>query len=243
MIFPLQELSMKILATAFILLCAAFAQNAAPANNRVEWNSSAAGALKELPDGRIQRTAMSNAAAVSAIADVTAARRFVDPPADGGGDVTYIVIGIQNRSQQTVHIDPSSISLRVVGKKERDLKRFSEEQVIARAWQANDRSIGAIPPMVGAMGARGGAESSQQAAITHRELGNSDRRIQQASEQQTGVQVAKLRERALIARDLESGGQVMGMVFFYPYEKKDHLELVVPVGDTTFVFPFSGKKR
>jgi hypothetical protein len=93
------------------------------------------------------------------------------------------------------------------------------------------------------MGSSGAAEASVQAAITHRQLDTSNRSAQQASEQQTGQQIAKLRDKALVPRELAPGESIMGMVFFYPYEKKDKLELTIPVGDSTFVIPFSGKKK
>ncbi|MCI0352952.1 MAG: hypothetical protein L0Z53_26315 [Acidobacteriales bacterium] len=232
---------MKAVAVVFLLLSVAFAQNAVPTATRVEWNPSAPGSLKELPDGRVQRTVTGAGAGVSVIVDVVPARRFIDPPADGGADVTYVIIGIQNTSRQPVHIDPSRITLRAVGKKERELQRLSEEKVVARAWDTVDRSIGALPAMTGSA-LSGGGNDSRDVAVSHRELGSSSRTAQ-ASEQQTGMQSAKLKDKALLARDLDPGKSVMGMVFFLPYEKKDQLELTVGVGETTFVIRFSGKKK
>lgn len=242
---------MKTLAIVLILVSTAFAQDAAPAGNRVEWDASAPDAMKQLPDGRTQRTARNNAATVSVIADVVSARRFVDPPADGGADVTYVVIGIRNTSQQGIHIDPNTITLRAVGKKEKQLQRLSEARVVERAWQTNDRTASALPAMAGSMsgtgmsspGGRNDAHDAQlQTAISNKEQDGSNRRLQEASEKQTGAQAKALQDKALLDRDLDPGQQVMGLVFFYPYEKKDKLELTVPVGTTTFVIPFSGKK-
>jgi hypothetical protein len=236
-----QELSMKTAIVAFLLVGLAMAQDAAPAK-RVEWNPAAPGAIKELPDGRTQKTVRSETVAVSAISDVVSARRFVEPPADGGKDVTYIVVGIQNTSKQPIRLDPSLMTLRVVGKKEKELKQLREDQVIGRAWQGNDRVGGAMPAMAGSMAGGAGGDASLQAATTHQQLDTSNRRLQQASEQQTGVQTAKLKERALPQRDLAPGEQVMGLVFFYPYEAKEKVELSVPIGDTMLVIPFAGRK-
>jgi hypothetical protein len=232
---------MKTAGAILILLAFAVAQTVAP--TRVEWNASAPGALKELPDGRAQRTVAIPSAAISVIADITSARRFIDPPTDGGENVTYVVIGIRNTSQQTVHLDPGTITLRVVGKKEKELKRLTEEKVIERAWQSNDRVGGAIPPMVGRMGGVGAADDSLRAATAHGQLDTSKRAAQEVSERHTGQQIVQLKDKALLPRELAPGESVMGMVFFYPYEKKDKLELTIPVGDTTFVIPFSGKKK
>jgi hypothetical protein len=249
--FAFQELGMRSLATTLILLSVSFAQDSAPAGNRVEWNPSAPDAIKQLPDGRTQRTARTNSAMVSMIADVVSARRFVDPPADGGAEVTYVVIGIRNLSQQGVHIDPNGITLRAVGKKEKQLQRLTEAKVIERAWQVNDRTASALPAMAGSMsgagmsspGGRNDAHDAQlQTAVTNKEQDRSNRRLQEASEKQTGAQTAALRDKALLDRDLDPGQQIMGLVFFYPYEKKDKLELTIPVGNTSFVIPFSGKK-
>ena len=240
---------MKMLAVVLILVSAAFAQDAAPAASRVEWDPAAPDAMKQLPDGRTQRTAKNNLAMVSVIADVASARRFVDPPADGGADVTYVVIGIRNTSQQGVHIDPNTITLRAVGKKEKAYQRLTEAKVIERAWQVHDMSSSALPAMSGSMsgagtsGGRNDAHDAQlQTAVANKEQDRSNRRLQEASERNTGAQTATLRDKALLDRDLDPGQQVMGLVFFYPYEKKDKLELTIPVGTTTFVIPFSGKK-
>src|SRR2546423_8419058 len=142
---------MKYVTATVFLLSLALAQSSAPATNQVQWNPSARGASKDLPDGRVQKTVATNSAAVSAIADVTYARRFVDLPADTGSEVAYVAVGIQNLSKQTIHINPSLIELRVVGKHEKQLKRLNEEQVIGRAWQGNDRTGGTLPPMAGSM--------------------------------------------------------------------------------------------
>ena len=233
---------MKTAILTFLLVSLAMAQDAAPAAKRVEWNPASPGAVKELPDGRTQKTVRSDTVAVSAISDVVSARRFVEPPADGGNDVTYIVVGIQNTSKQPIRLDPSLMTLRVVGKKEKELKRLREDQVIGRAWQGNDRVGGAVPAMAGGMAGGAGGDASLQAATTHQQLDTSNRRLQQASEQQTGIQTAKLKEKALPQRELAPGEQVMGLVFFYPYEAKEKVELSVPVGDTTFVIPFAGRK-
>jgi len=42
--------------------------------------------------------------------------------------------------------------------------------------------------------------------------------------------------------DTQFDEQIMGLVFFAPYEAKDKVELSIPVGETTFVIPFSGPK-
>jgi hypothetical protein len=241
---------MKIFAAILILVSFSFAQDAAPATSRVEWDPSTPDAMKQLPDGRTQRTAKNNLALVSVIADVASARRFVDPPADGGADVTYVVIGIRNTSQQGIHIDPNTITLRAVGKKEKAYERLTEAKVIERAWQVHDMSSSALPAMTGSMGGTGpGAggrndahDANLQTAVANKEQDRSNRRLQEASERNTGAQTAALRDKALLDRDLDPGQQVMGLVFFYPYEKKDKLELTIPVGTTTFVIPFSGKK-
>ena len=233
---------MKHLIGILILVSFALAQNSVPPSSRVEWKASAGGAAKDLPDGRTQKTVASSSATVSAIADVTNSRRFIDPPMEGGNQVAYVAIGIQNTSKETIHIDPSSISLRLLGKHEKNLKRLSEEQVIERAWQRNDRVGGAVPPMVGSMVGGGGA-ASVESAVTYQQLDTSQRRQQQASEQQTGPQAAKLKNKALLAGDLEPGKAVMGMLFFDPYEAKDKVELSVSVGETTFVIPFAGAKN
>src|SRR4051812_45828431 len=103
---------MKRLPIVFFLVSLALAQSTTPGGNRVEWNPSSPDALKELPDGRAQKNVASSFAVVSAIAEVTSAKHFIDPPADGGRDVTYVVIGVQNTSQQPLQIDPGLISLR-----------------------------------------------------------------------------------------------------------------------------------
>ena len=231
---------MKILATIFLFASLTLAQNSSPAGNRVEWNPSAPDAIKELPDGRMQRTVNSKAASVSIIADVISAKRFVDPPADGGNDVTYVVIGVRNTSQQTVNIEPGTITLRAVGKKERELKQLAAEKVIERAWQGLDNRPATMPAMSGSLSGGTGPDATLQHAASQDTAGNLSK---QASEQQTGLQAKRLRDKALLPRELAPGEAVMGMVFFYPYEKKDQLELTVPIGGTAFVFPFAGKKK
>ncbi|MCI0352951.1 MAG: hypothetical protein L0Z53_26310 [Acidobacteriales bacterium] len=188
-------------------------------------------------------------ATVSVITDLAPARSFLDPPVEGGPDVAYVVIGIRNNSKQSFTIDPSQVTLRVIGKKEKELERLDEKKVIARAWQASDRTIGAVPPMgTRSVNTRprqdaGMNDATRDMAVSHRQLGRSDRRVQEASEQQTGVQLVRLQDRALLVGDLDPGKSIMGMVFFYPYEKKDQLELTILVGETTFVIPCSGKKK
>jgi hypothetical protein len=241
---------MRSVAATFILLSLSFAQENTTAGPRVEWNPSAPGATRELPDGRTQRTVATKSAAVSVIADLVPARRFLDPPLDGGPDVAYVVIGIRNNSQQTFNLDSATITLRVVGKNTRELKRFTEEQVVYRAWQGNDRNPSALPAMVGRMSSSkcGGGTASPdldatlQAVVARKEQDRSDRIAQEKSEQHTTAQALALSDRALLSRELSPSESVMGMVFFYPFEKKDKLELTIPVGDTTFVFPFSGRK-
>jgi hypothetical protein len=250
MISELQELRMRTLAAFVISLSVSFAQESAPARNRVEWNPSVPYATKKLPDGRTQRTVATKSAAVSVIADLVPARRFLDPPLDGGPDITYVVVGIRNSSRQAFNIDPATITLRVVGKKEKELKRFTEEQVVFRAWQRNDTNPCALPAMVGrASNAKPGsgmrspdADATMQGAIAHKEQDKSNRIAQQKSEQQTSAQALALSDKAFFQRELAPGGSAMGMVFFYPYEKNDRLEISIPVSDTTFVIPFSGRK-
>lgn len=241
---------MKILAAAFILLALAFAQDK-PSGTRVEWNPSLPGALRKLPDGRTQRTVASKFAVVSMIADRAEARRFLDPPLDGGPDVTYIVIGIRNLSQPTYNFDPASVKLRVVSKNQRELQRFTEEQVVYRAWQRNDNNPSALPAMSGRMSSSrpGGPaispdeETTIRVAAVHNKQDRSNRIAQQKSEQQTSAQALALSDRSLLAREVAPNKSVMGMLFFYPFENGDTLELAIPVGDTTFVIPFSGRER
>src|SRR5205823_1805774 len=87
------EFTMKHLIGILMLIPLALAQNSAPPSNRVEWKSSSRGAAKDLPDGRTQKTVASSSATVSAIADVTNSRRFIDPPMEGGNQVAYVAIG------------------------------------------------------------------------------------------------------------------------------------------------------
>jgi hypothetical protein len=231
---------MRIFATAVLLFSVAAAQTDAPAGKRVEWNPSRPEALKELPNGQTQKNAESDSIVVSAMMDVTSAKRFTDPPSDGGQAVTYIVIGVQNASQQSVRVDPGSITLRVVGKKEKALKRLSEDQVVERAWHAAERYIPTTGPGQGGMGS-GGGEQGVEAAITHQDLSTGDKRMQQGPEQAL-AQAAKLKEKALANGEVAAGESVMGLLFFYPYDKKDKLELSVRVGETDFIFPFAGPK-
>ena len=231
---------MKTLAAILILLPCVFAQTSTTATgNSVHWDGGAPGASQQLQDGRTQKTVKSNSATVAAIADLTSARQFVDPPMDGGNEVSYILIGIQNTSAQPVRIDPGAIMLRVAGKKEQQLKRLREDQVIARAWANNERGGGGN---AGVEGMKGANDVALEAAVTSRRTDTTSRRMQEASEQKTVAQTAKLKEKALPTRELEPGESVKGLVFFYPFSSKDTVELSVPVGDTTFVIPFSGSK-
>lgn len=232
---------MKILAAFFLLLSLAFAQSTAPTSNRVEWNPSAPDAVKELANGQTQKTVASGAASVSAMMDVTTAKRFMDPPGDGGREVTYVVIGIQNTSEQPIRIDGKTVTLRVVGKKEKELKRFNEDQIVERAWYAAERYVPTVSPGPGTMGSMGGGEKSVEAAITHQDLGSGDKRMQQGPEQAL-AQATKLRAKTLGSHELAPGQAVMGLIFFNPYEKKDKLELSVRIGEAEFVIPFSGPK-
>jgi hypothetical protein len=240
---------MKILAASFILVSLAFAQDK-PNQTRVEWNASLPGALRKLSDGRTQRTVASKFAVVSMIADRAEARRFLDPPLDGGPDVTYIVIGIRNLSEPAYKFDPATVKLRVVGKNERELERFTEEQVVYRAWQRNDNNPSALPAMSGGMkNVRVGrgvghpdTDSTVRLAVTGNAQDRSNRIAQQKSEQQTTAQARNLSDRSLLAREVAPGESVMGMVFFYPFENSDKLELTIPVGETTFVIPFTGRE-
>jgi hypothetical protein len=241
---------MKTLAAIFTLLAVSFAQSNAPGTSRtVHWDASAPGATKETQKGRIQKNVRSNIAEVSALAEITNARRFVDPPMEGGYDVACIVIGIQNTSKQTLHIDPSLITVRVVGKKEQQLKRLEESQVIDRAWMVPDRSGSALSGFgmtAGGAGASTGishnSDVALEAAVTGRETVGANRRLLESAAQQTGPQTAKLKERALAGSDLEPGQTIQGLLFFLPYDDKDQVEVSIPVGDTTFVIPFSGRK-
>ena len=232
---------MKILASVFLLLSVASAQTAAPTGDRVEWNASAPNAIKEQANGQVQKTVASAQASVSAMMDVTAAKRFLDPPAGDGAELTYVVIGIQNTSQQPIRIDTNAITLRVLGKKEKQLRRYSEDQVVERAWYATERFIPTVAPGPGSMGSMGGGEKSVEAAITHHDMGSGDRRMQQGPEQAL-VQATKLRQKTLAGREVAPGESVMGLIFFHPYEKKDKLELSVRLGETDFVIPFAGPK-
>jgi len=173
--------------------------------------------------------------------DVTAAKRFLDPPSDGGRELTYVVVGIQNTSQQPIRIDPNAISLRVLGKKEKQLRRYSEDQVVERAWYATERYVPTTPATPGMMGSAGGGEKMQEAAITHQDLGSGDRRVLQGPEQAL-AQATKLKQKSLAARELAPGESVMGLIFFHPYEKKDKLELSVRLGEKDYVIPFAGPK-
>lgn len=231
---------MKILAFVFLLVSLALAQTAAPTGNRVEWNASDPNAIKEQANGQVQKTVASTQASVSAMIDVTAAKRFLDPPAGDGPDVTYVVVGIQNTSQQPLRIDPAAITLRIVGKKEKQLKRFNEDQVVERAWHTTDRYIATAAPSAGGMGSRTG-DTTMESAATHQDLGSGDRRFQQGPEQAL-AQASKLRQKSIPARELAPGESVMGLIFFHPYEKKDKLELNVRLGDTDYVIPFAGPK-
>ena len=233
------RLTLVVLITSF-----AFAQDAPPAGKRVDWDPAAPGASKDLPDGRSQRTASSPNARVSALPGVAPARRLIDPTLDGGDDVTFIGVAIQNISKQPLRIDPSKITLRAIGKKERELKRMSEEQVAMGAWHSNSPGApSALPAMAGAITSRGGNDSALQSAITqHEQSAGAQRARPPWSEKNTGLQAAQLKERALPAKELQPGEQIMGLVFFNPYEAKDKVELSIPVGETTFVIPFSGPK-
>src|SRR5919204_4699284 len=106
---------MRTFAAILILLSVSFAQQSAPATaHTVRWDASVPGATKESQKGRIQKNVTSGSAQVSALAEITPARRFVEPPMEGGYDVACIVVGIQNTSKQIIHIDPSLIRLRIV---------------------------------------------------------------------------------------------------------------------------------
>lgn len=238
---------MRTLSAIFVLLTLSFAQDNVPATtSTLRWDASAPGATKETQPGRIQKNVTSSSATVSALAEVSSARRFIQPPMDGGYEVVCIVIGIRNTSQQAIHIDPSRITLRVAGKKEQQLKQLQEEQVLARAWMGPERggsavsTVGMTPGT--SMGATGAGDAALDAAVIGRDTFGSSRKAREAAEQQTGPQIAKLKERALIARDLAPGEAIQGLMFFMPYGEKDNVELSVPVGDTTFVVPFSGRK-
>jgi len=236
--FKMIRLLLVFLVTSF-----AFCQNAPPAGNRVEWDPAAPGASKDLPDGRSQRTASSANARVSALPGVAPARRLIDPTLDGGDDITFVGIAIHNTSNQPVRIDPSNIALRAVGKKERELKRMTEEQVAMRAWHSNGPGApSALPAMSGSMAGSTGGDASIQTAVAQQEQRSGQRAHPQWSEKNTGLQAAQLKERALPAKELQPGEQIMGLVFFAPYEAKDKVELSIPVGETTFVIPFSGPK-
>jgi len=125
-----------------------------------------------------------------------------------------------------------------------DPKRMSEEQVAMGAWHSNSPGApSALPAMAGAITSRGGNDSALQSAITqHEQSAGAQRARPPWSEKNTGLQAAQLKERALPAKELQPGEQIMGLVFFNPYEAKDKVELSIPVGETTFVIPFSGPK-
>jgi len=89
---------------------------------------------------------------------------------------------------------------------------------------------------------KGASDAALEAAVTTRRTDTTNRRLQEASEQKTVAQITKLKEKGLPARELEPGESVKGLVFFYPSSSKDAVELSVPVGDITFVIPFSGSK-
>jgi hypothetical protein len=229
---------MKPLAGMLLLVSLASAQSQPSLAGRIEWNPSAQGASKRLPDGRVQKTVASKLTTVSAIAAVINARRFLDPPMEGGPNVAYIAIGIKNTSKDVIHIEPSSISLRVLGKENKALKRLTEEDVVFRAWYGNDRVGGAVPPM----DRDAGNDGNRDLAVVHKELDRSNRRMQEVTEQQSTAQANRVKDISLLTHDLDPGKATMGMVFFFPYEPKDKVELSVLVGDTTFVIPFSGRK-
>ena len=239
---------MRTLSAIFILLSLSLAQNTPPAAGTVvRWDASAPGATKESQKGRIQKNVRSAVAEVSALAEVTPARRFVDPPMEGGYEVACVVIGIQNMSKQPIHIDPSQITLRVVGKREQEVKRLKENQVIDRAWMEPDRGTGALGgnPVGGdgtATGTSHNTDAALESAVMTREAVGGSRRQREAAAQQTGPQTAKLKERALNPQELEPGQTVQGLMFFLPYGDKDQVELTIPIGDTTYVIPFSGRK-
>lgn len=238
---------MRTLSAIFILLSLSFAQSTAPAANVVRWDASAPGATKESQKGRIQKNVRSSAAEVSALSEIRPARNFVEPPMEGGYDVACVVIGIQNVSKQPLHIDPSQITLRIVGKREQEVKRLKENQVIDRAWMEPDRGTSALGGnSVGGDGSATGTshntDAALESAVMTREAVGANRRLRESAAQQTGQQTAKLKERALNPQDLEPGQTVQGLMFFVPYGNKDNVELTIPVGDTTFVIPFSGRK-
>jgi len=117
---------MNLLVCGLLLLTAAlWAESSTPVVKRLEWDPAAPGASKQLGDGRTQKTMAMSSVRVSAIAAVTEARRFVDPHFSGGSYVSYIAVGVQNLSETPIHIDPTGITLRVLGKKERYLKRLT----------------------------------------------------------------------------------------------------------------------
>ncbi|MCI0352953.1 MAG: hypothetical protein L0Z53_26320, partial [Acidobacteriales bacterium] len=160
-----------------------------------------------------------------------------------------VVIGIQNTSRQPIQIDPSGITLRKVGKGEEQLKRLQENQVIDRAWMAPDRggsALSGVGMTAGGGNTGGGISHNTDAALESahisREALGANRKLRESAAQQTGAQTAKLKERALTAQALEPGETIQGLMFFLPYGEKDTVELAVPVGDTTFVFPFSGRR-
>jgi hypothetical protein len=166
---------------------------------------------------------------------------------EGGYEVACVVIGIQNVSKQPIHIDPSQITLRVVGKREEQLKRLLEGQVVDRAWMEPDRGASALGGnAVGGDGSATGTshntDAALESAIMTREAVGGSRKQREAAAQQTGPQTAKLKERALNPQDLEPGQTVQGLMFFVPYGDKDNVELTIPIGDSAFVIPFAGRK-
>lgn len=241
---------MRTLSAIFILLSLSFAQSNAPASgNVVRWDASVPNATKETQKGRIQKNVRSSTAEVSAMAEIIPARHFAEPPMEGGYEVACVVIGIQNKSQQPIHIDPSQITLRVVGKREEQLKRLLEAQVIDRAWMEPDRGGSALSGVGMTAGGGGGnpgishnTDAALESAMVTRESLGGNRKGRENAAQQTGTQTAKLKERALNPQELEPGQTVQGLMFFLPYGDKDQAELTIPIGDTAYVIPFSGRK-
>lgn len=239
---------MKTLSAIFILLSLSFAQSNPPAaGNVVRWDPSLPGAIKESQKGRVQKNVRSNTVEVSAMSEIRPARNFVEPPMEGGYDVACVVIGIQNMSKQPIHIDPNLITLRIVGKREQEVKRLKENQVIDRAWMEPDRGTGALGgnPVGGdgsATGTSHNTDAALESAVMTREAVGGSRRQREAAAQQTGPQTAKLKERALNAQELDPGQTIQGLMFFLPYGDKDQVELTIPIGDNTYVIPFSGRK-
>ena len=96
--------------------------------------------------------------------------------------------------------------------------------------------------LTGIQGMSGANDAAADAAILNGRVDTSDRLHQQASEQRSDEQAAKLKRKSLPERELAFTEEAMGLVFFLPYEGKDTVELSIPVGGTVFVIPFSGSR-